>query len=70
MTHVAGKVAPEAQARVAGPRATLLQLILRRATPAQAIQDGSLACEGDGGCVDALFGMLDDFQLMFDVVTP
>jgi alkyl sulfatase BDS1-like metallo-beta-lactamase superfamily hydrolase len=70
LTHVAGKVAPEAQARVAGSRATLQALVLKRTTPAQAIRDGSLACEGDTGCVEALFDMLDDFHLMFDVVTP
>jgi alkyl sulfatase BDS1-like metallo-beta-lactamase superfamily hydrolase len=70
LTHVAGKKEPGAQASLAGPRDVLLALILKRTTVPQAIQAGALACDGDAGCAEALFGMLDDFHLMFDVVTP
>jgi len=70
LTHVMGKQEASADASVATARATLVQLILRRTSVAQATQDGALTGEGETGCVAALFDMLDDFQLMFDIVTP
>ena len=70
LTQVEGRAPAGAAAAVATTRAVLLQLLMKRTTAAQAIADGALACDGDASCVDALFAMLDDFQMQFDVVTP
>jgi alkyl sulfatase BDS1-like metallo-beta-lactamase superfamily hydrolase len=37
---------------------------------AECLQNGGLKVEGDGGVLVDLFAMLDDFPLMFDILTP
>ncbi len=70
LSHVMGKQASSAAASVTTTRATLDALALRRTTPDQALRSGALAVTGDGQLLSGLFGMLDDFELMFDILTP
>jgi alkyl sulfatase BDS1-like metallo-beta-lactamase superfamily hydrolase len=70
LTQVMHKKSPDAAAQVSTTRETLVALIVRRTTVTQALADGRLRVVGDASCVAALFEMLDDFALQFDVVTP
>ena len=70
LTQLAGKTAADATAGVTTTRETLVALIVRRTTVAEAVQAGRLQIDGDAACVSALFDMLDDFAMQFDVVTP
>jgi alkyl sulfatase BDS1-like metallo-beta-lactamase superfamily hydrolase len=70
LTHVAGKTAPDADASVTTTRATLDRVALGRTTIADALASGALTIEGDAEVVRVFVGMLDEFELMFDVVTP
>ena len=70
LSQVAGKADAGAVATVVLSRPTFLKLVLKRSTASKALADGELRCHGDVGHVDALLAMLDDFQMMFDVVTP
>jgi alkyl sulfatase BDS1-like metallo-beta-lactamase superfamily hydrolase len=70
LTQRMDRVEPAAAASVTTPRATLVDLILRRKYVAQAVSDGVLGVKGDVALLEALFAMLDDFALMFEVVAP
>jgi alkyl sulfatase BDS1-like metallo-beta-lactamase superfamily hydrolase len=70
LTHVKGKQAASAAASVTTTRATLDALALRRTTPAEAVQSGAFRVTGDWQVLPKLFGMLDDFEMMFDILTP
>ncbi|MCW5749042.1 MAG: MBL fold metallo-hydrolase [Alphaproteobacteria bacterium] len=70
LTHIMGKQAASANASVTTTRATLDALALRRTTPAEAIQAGTFSVSGDWQVLPKLFGMLDDFTMMFDILTP
>ena len=51
-------------------RATLDRLLLRETTFADAVSSGLVQVEGDAARVAELFGLLDDFTLMFPVAEP
>ena len=70
LTHVMGKQDPVAAASVTTTRAALEELVLKRTSPAAAMDAGILAVEGDPQIPPKLFAMLDDFEMMFDIVTP
>lgn len=70
LTHVMHAEVSNATAEVSTTRETLVALIVRGVTLAQAVESGGLKIEGDAECVAALFAMLDDFSMQFDVVTP
>jgi alkyl sulfatase BDS1-like metallo-beta-lactamase superfamily hydrolase len=70
LTQRMDRVEPAAAASVTTTRATLVDLILRRKYVAQAVSDGVLGVKGDVALLEALFAMLDDFALMFEVVAP
>jgi alkyl sulfatase BDS1-like metallo-beta-lactamase superfamily hydrolase len=70
LTHVMGQQDPQAAASVTTTRATLEALALRRTTPMQAMQSGGFSVSGDASVLARLFGMLDSFELMFDILTP
>jgi alkyl sulfatase BDS1-like metallo-beta-lactamase superfamily hydrolase len=70
LTQVMGKVDAGAAASVTATRATIVSLTVRKMTVAQAIETGDLCVQGDVSRVSALFEMLDDFSMQFDVVTP
>jgi alkyl sulfatase BDS1-like metallo-beta-lactamase superfamily hydrolase len=69
LTHMMAKRAPDAQASVTMTRAVLVALNLRRMTAALAIEAGDATIEGDGEILAALFDMMDDFEMMFHIVT-
>lgn len=70
LTHVPGKIAADAQACVTTTRPTLDALVLGRTTLGEARDRGALAIEGDTAALEALMGMLDRFELMFDILAP
>jgi len=51
-------------------RAILTRLVLREMTFADAVERGLARIEGNPAKVAELFGLLDDFTLMFEVVEP
>ena len=65
-----GRAAEDPAATTHSDRDTLVALVLRRQSVAEAIEAGALAIDGDDGVVVALFDMLDDFELQFPVLTP
>jgi alkyl sulfatase BDS1-like metallo-beta-lactamase superfamily hydrolase len=51
-------------------RPVLDRLVLRETTLAEAVERGLTRIDGDAAKVVELFGLLDDFTLMFEVVEP
>ena len=70
LTYLADRQADRADATVTLDRAVLNRLILRKLPFAHAVQRGLIGVEGDPAKVAELFGLLDDFTLMFEVVEP
>jgi alkyl sulfatase BDS1-like metallo-beta-lactamase superfamily hydrolase len=70
LTYLADRQHDRADATVTTDRAVLDRLVLRETTIAEALQHGLAHIEGDTEKVVALFGLLDDFALMFDVMEP
>jgi alkyl sulfatase BDS1-like metallo-beta-lactamase superfamily hydrolase len=70
VTYLADRQSARADATVTLERSVLDRLILRELTWADAVQRGLARTEGDPGPVTELFGLLDDFTLMFEVVEP
>jgi alkyl sulfatase BDS1-like metallo-beta-lactamase superfamily hydrolase len=70
LTYVAGKQAPNADATVTLPRATLDAVALQRTTFADAVKAGLVKIDGDPRKLDELMSMLDTFKVMFEVVEP
>lgn len=70
LTHVMGKQDPSAAASVTMTRECLETLVLKGTTPEAAVSAGVLAVEGDPQLLPTLFAMLDDFEMMFDILTP
>jgi alkyl sulfatase BDS1-like metallo-beta-lactamase superfamily hydrolase len=70
LTYLADRRSDGANATVTLPRAVLDRLVLRELTLADAAQQGLVRIEGDATKVVELFGLLDDFSLMFPIVEP
>jgi alkyl sulfatase BDS1-like metallo-beta-lactamase superfamily hydrolase len=70
LSHRMDRIATEADATVSTTRAALVDLILRRVDVAHAVATAGLRIKGDVAPVTALFEMLDDFALQFEVVAP
>jgi len=70
LTHVMDTQAPNADVTVTLDRATLDRITLRQKTFPEAMKDGSVKVEGNPARLSELLGMLDEFNPMFDVVTP
>ena len=70
LTFLADRRRDDADATVTLPRAILDRLVLRQVTVADAVQQGLVTIEGDEAKVVELFGLLDDFSLMFPIVEP
>lgn len=51
-------------------RPTLVALIVGRTGVEEALASGAVTAEGDPAPLRTLFGLLDDFDLQFDIVTP
>lgn len=70
LTHVMDAQSPNADATVTLDRATLDLITLRQKTFPEAMKDGSVKVVGNPARLGELLGMLDEFNPMFDVVTP
>jgi alkyl sulfatase BDS1-like metallo-beta-lactamase superfamily hydrolase len=70
ITHVMGKQAANADATVTLNRSTLDRITLRQTTFPQALKEGSVKLQGNGAKLQELLGMLDQFNPMFNIVTP
>ncbi|WP_462384166.1 alkyl/aryl-sulfatase [Pseudomonas sp. Marseille-QA0892] len=70
LTHQKRAAAGDADATLRLSRATMDEISLGRTTFQKAIADKAIVIEGDSGAVEKLFGNLDDFQNMFNIVTP
>jgi linear primary-alkylsulfatase len=70
LTYLAERQSDRPDATVTLARPVLDRLVLRELTIAEAIDRGLVAIEGDRTAVARLFGLLDDFALMFDVIEP
>lgn len=70
LTQVMDKASPDVDATVSTTRDALVALIVRKQSVAQTIEAGALRIDGDAGLVAALFEMLDDFSMQFEVVAP
>jgi alkyl sulfatase BDS1-like metallo-beta-lactamase superfamily hydrolase len=70
LTWLADRQSDRPDATVSLDRATLDRLILREMPLAEAVERGLVRIDGDPAALAGLFGLLDDFVLMFDVVEP
>jgi len=70
LTYLAGRGSARADATVTLERSVLDRLVLRETTLAEAMERGLARVDGDRAKVVELFGLLDDFTLMFEVVEP
>jgi len=70
LTYRADRQHTRAHATVTLARAALDRLALRETTLADATSSGALRIDGDRAALATLFGLLDDFRMMFPVVEP
>lgn len=70
LTQLIGKRADDAIITVTTTREAIVALLLRRTTVDDALSSQLLSIDGDPDVLAQLLGMLDDFQLQFDILTP
>jgi alkyl sulfatase BDS1-like metallo-beta-lactamase superfamily hydrolase len=70
LTHAMGRQAASPDATVTLNRSTLDAITLRQKTFPEAVKAGEVKVQGNGAKLQELLGMLDDFDPMFDIVTP
>ncbi|MEC9345051.1 MAG: alkyl sulfatase dimerization domain-containing protein [Pseudomonadota bacterium] len=70
LTHLMNVGTSAADAVVTTTRDVLVGLIVRKVTVGDAMASGALTVTGDAAMLGELFGMLDDFHMQFDIVTP
>jgi len=70
LTYAAGRQAPNADATITLSRATLDDVTLGKTTFTQALESGKATIVGDTAKLGELMGLLDDFEPMFNIVTP
>jgi alkyl sulfatase BDS1-like metallo-beta-lactamase superfamily hydrolase len=70
LTYLAERRSERADATVTLERSVLDRLVLRELTLADALRDGLVTIDGDAAKVVELFGLFDDFALMFEIVEP
>jgi alkyl sulfatase BDS1-like metallo-beta-lactamase superfamily hydrolase len=70
LTYLPDRQHDGADALVTLDRAVLNRIVLRELTFVDAVERGLIRIDGDAAGVAALFGLLDDFTLMFEVVEP
>jgi alkyl sulfatase BDS1-like metallo-beta-lactamase superfamily hydrolase len=70
LTCLADRRSEAADATVTLERATLNRVVLRELTFADAVERELVRVDGDASKVAALFALLDDFSLMFEVLEP
>ena len=71
LNYTQGRDAAGAQLTVTTSRGALMELLAGgAAAAAQAVQAGQLKLDGDPSKLAELMGLLDEFELWFDIVTP
>lgn len=70
LTYLPERRSERADATVTLERSVLDGLVLREATLADALRGGLVTIDGDAAKVVELFGLFDDFALMFEIVEP
>jgi alkyl sulfatase BDS1-like metallo-beta-lactamase superfamily hydrolase len=70
LTQLVAKQARDADATVTMTRQTLVALIVKETSVARAIEDKAIDVEGERELLEKLFDSLDDFELMFNILTP
>ena len=70
LTHVANKQAEGADATLTLARATLDQILMRKTTFPEAVQKGLVKIDGQPMKLLELFGLMENFNPMFEIVTP
>jgi alkyl sulfatase BDS1-like metallo-beta-lactamase superfamily hydrolase len=65
-----GKALPAADISVETTRAVLEAIAQRPRSVGEAIASGACRVTGDAAGFEALFAMLDEFALMFNIVAP
>lgn len=70
MNYTIGTQADDAQATVTLDRTVLDEINLGQTTLADAVQDGKASVSGDTAKVQEFVGLLDSFDLWFNIVTP
>jgi alkyl sulfatase BDS1-like metallo-beta-lactamase superfamily hydrolase len=70
LTYLADGRSDRAEATVTLDRAALDRVLLRELPLPEALPSGQLRIDGDPSRLTKLFGLLDTFNLMLDVVDP
>ena len=70
LTYLADRRSERPDATVTLERAVLTRLLLRELAVPDAVAKGLITIDGDASAVADLFGLLDDFTLMFEVIEP
>ena len=69
LTHATGKRG-DAHATLRLPRPALDELIAETVTAAELVEAGRIEIEGDGARIGELFGLMDEPDPQFAIVTP
>jgi len=70
LTHVANKQLATADATLTLTRATLDSILMRKTTFPEAVQKGLVKIDGQPMKLLELFGLMENFNPMFEIVTP
>lgn len=70
LNHFAGKWDKAPDAVLTLTRTALNEVLLRQATVQDKLSSGEVSIEGDPGKLAELFGLMDDFDPWFNIVTP
>jgi alkyl sulfatase BDS1-like metallo-beta-lactamase superfamily hydrolase len=70
LTHIANKQLPNADATLTLARATLDSILMRKTTFPEAVQKGLVKIDGQPMKLLELFGLFENFNPMFEIVTP
>jgi len=70
LTYLADRRSDRADATVTLERAVLTRLVLQELALSDALGKGLVTIDGDASAVADLFGLLDEFTLMFEVIEP
>ncbi len=70
LNHSSGRREGPPDAALTLTRATLNDILLQQATMQDKIASGEVKLEGDPGKLAELFGLMDDFEPWFNIVTP
>ncbi|SBW06432.1 Alkyl/aryl-sulfatase BDS1 [uncultured delta proteobacterium] len=70
LIYTQGKKLASPGATITAASGDLAEVLMGQASLSDKIKDGSLAISGNGNAVQELFSLLDEFELMFNIVTP